>query len=284
MPSGESTRASSPASTRLDFATGQTFFNSRLTASSLDLSRAYTSVIVDEVQDLTCVGLKLAHTLVGDSPDGLFLLSGMANNRSTRAASPSMRAEYRLLDAPPSSPVITATAQRSCERHWTLCAGDQFDDLDSDPEPGSRAVDVDREGGQVKRCDATSPASQRAALISDLEWTISTDTRVGDVALLVRSNAEAVAWSKHLGHAGIPCLLLADYDGRSIDAVKIGTYQRAKGLEFSCVFLPDHDRAVAAQRDRETDDAYRERAELQRRQLFVAMTRARDRLWLGRTS
>ena len=33
--------------------------------------------------------------------------------------------------------------------------------------------------------------------------------------------------------------------------------------------------------DTETDDAYRERAELQRRQLFVAMTRARDRLWLG---
>jgi superfamily I DNA/RNA helicase len=63
----------------------------------------------------------------------------------------------------------------------------------------------------------------------------------------------------------------------------VGTYQRAKGLEFSCVFLPEHDRAVPPQRASETDDAYRERAELQRRQLSVAMTRARDRLWLGET-
>jgi superfamily I DNA/RNA helicase len=79
----------------------------------------------------------------------------------------------------------------------------------------------------------------------------------------------------------VPALLLTDYDGRPSPAVKVGTYQRAKGLEFSCVFLPDHDRAVPAQRATETDEAFRERAELQRRQLFVAMTRARDRVWLG---
>jgi superfamily I DNA/RNA helicase len=75
--------------------------------------------------------------------------------------------------------------------------------------------------------------------------------------------------------------LLADYRGTTSDAVKVGTYQRAKGLEFKCVFIPDRDRAVSPRAAEETEDAYRERAELQRRQLFVAMTRARDRLWLG---
>jgi hypothetical protein len=247
------------------------------------LERPYTSVIVDEVQDLTCIGLKLAHALVGDTPDGLFLVGD--GQQSIYPGG------FTLTESGVSvtgrATVLTRNYRNGSEILRTaldVVSGDQFDDLDSDPEPGARAVDVDREGGQVKRCTATSPASQRAALISDLEWTISTDTRVGDVALLVRSNAEAVAWSKHLEHAGIPCLLLADYDGRSINAVKIGTYQRAKGLEFSCVFLPDHDRAVPAQRERETDDDYRERAELQRRQLFVAMTRARDRLWLGQIS
>ena len=38
------------------------------------LAAPYTSVIVDEVQDLKCLGLKLAHALVGDATDGLFLV------------------------------------------------------------------------------------------------------------------------------------------------------------------------------------------------------------------
>ena len=164
-----------------------------------------------------------------------------------------------------------------------VVSSDQFDDLDNDPESGTRNVEVERQGGQVKRCVATTPHSQRVALVSDLNWTIQTDTRGGDIAVLVRSNAQAKSWVAHLNQAGIPAMLLTDYDGRSTDTVKVGTYQRAKGLEFACVFLPDHDRAVPVQRVTETDEEYRERAELQRRQLFVAMTRARDRLWLGQS-
>ena len=118
---------------------------------------------------------------------------------------------------------------------------------------------------------------------TDLAWTINSDTRAGDIAVLVRSNAEARRWVGWLEGAGISAMLLSDYEGQSTQCVKVGTYQRAKGLEFSCVFLSDHDRAVPLRTDNENEDAYRERAELQRRQLFVAMTRARDRLWLGQS-
>ena len=31
-------------------------------------------MIVDEVQDLTCVGLQFLHALVGDRPDGLLMV------------------------------------------------------------------------------------------------------------------------------------------------------------------------------------------------------------------
>ena len=73
-------------------------------------------------------------------------------------------------------------------------------------------------------------------------------------------------------------LRLENYDGRPVDAVKIGTCHRAKGLDFKHVYLPHHDAEIRA--DGESGSA-RERAELARRQLFVAMTRARDLLWLG---
>lgn len=73
---------------------------------------------------------------------------------------------------------------------------------------------------------------------------------------------------------GIPVELLTDYAGRTTDAVKVGTFKRAKGLEFKVVFLPRfHDRPPSAA----TQDA----VALDRRERYVAMTRARDVLWIG---
>ncbi|MFE0459411.1 ATP-binding domain-containing protein [Kitasatospora sp. NPDC058965] len=61
--------------------------------------------------------------------------------------------------------------------------------------------------------------------------------------------------------------------------MKIGTYRRAKGLEFKQVYLPQYDHALrTTAADGEIAQEYEE---LARSQLFVAMTRARDRLWLG---
>jgi superfamily I DNA/RNA helicase len=73
---------------------------------------------------------------------------------------------------------------------------------------------------------------------------------------------------------------LADYDGLPINHVKVGTYHRAKGLEFAHVFIPDLHQTPRPRAVSETEDAVQERCELEHRQLFVAMTRARDGLWL----
>jgi superfamily I DNA/RNA helicase len=79
-------------------------------------------------------------------------------------------------------------------------------------------------------------------------------------------------------------MLLEHYDGRPVDAVKLGSYRRAKGLEFKRVYLPDHDAALphgSSTSGEGLSETARERNELFRSQLFVAMTRARDVLWLG---
>ena len=90
-----------------------------------------------------------------------------------------------------------------------------------------------------------------------------------------------------LTRAGIPVCPLEHYDGHAVNAVKLGTYRRAKGLECKNVFLPQHDAVPAsgtpphAAGGTETSETARERGELMRSRLFVAMTRARDLLWLG---
>lgn len=63
--------------------------------------------------------------------------------------------------------------------------------------------------------------------------------------------------------------------------MEIGTFKRAKGLEFKYVLLPGLEDGPVKPWAGESDESYRERAERMRRELFVGMTRARDGLWLG---
>jgi superfamily I DNA/RNA helicase len=103
----------------------------------------------------------------------------------------------------------------------------------------------------------------------------------GDIAVLAARRQTVAHYLAHLQREGIPAIPLEDYDGRPIDAVKVGTFKRAKGLEFKFVFLPRLVDGPGTRWTDESDAAYRERVELERRELFVGMTRARDGLWLG---
>jgi superfamily I DNA/RNA helicase len=65
----------------------------------------------------------------------------------------------------------------------------------------------------------------------------------------------------------------------------VGTYHRAKGLEFKEVYLPHVSAGLVPPVSRTADPL--EAEELARRQFFVGMTRARDRLaitWSGEAS
>jgi hypothetical protein len=245
------------------------------------LDQPYTNVIVDEVQDLTCQGLRLLHALVGDAEDGLLLVGdgqqavypGGFTLREAGVHVPGGRATVLSLNY--------RNGEEILRRALEVLRDDRFNDLESTTEPGSREVSCARTGGRVLEVVADDDHSVAAALHSALTWAV-TEHRLGDTAVLTRTNEEAGAWHASLLDLGVPALLLKDYDGRTVDSVKVGTYQRAKGLEFAVVFVPHYDRAVPPQEPTESDAAYAERAELQRRQLFVAMTRARDRMWLGR--
>ncbi len=61
-----------------------------------------------------------------------------------------------------------------------------------------------------------------------------------------------------------------------VDAVKVGTVKRAKGLEFKQVLLARVPPALL-----DSPAGGDEAREIQRRELYVAMTRARDGLWVG---
>jgi len=103
----------------------------------------------------------------------------------------------------------------------------------------------------------------------------------GDVGILTATNPQADKVTAVLDAAGVPSVSLKHYAGKSSDRVRVGTIKRAKGLEFKQVLLPHVPAKLLGDAPDTESVAVRERRELDRRELYVGMTRARDGLWVG---
>jgi AAA domain/Nuclease-related domain/UvrD-like helicase C-terminal domain len=240
----------------------------------------FDAVIVDEVQDLTCVGLQFLHALVGDRPNGLLMVGD--GQQSVYPGG------FTLAEAGISvvgRSTVLARNYRNREqilRHaLAVVAGDQFDDLDAGPVGGLRELGASRPGGTVVEVQGGRVAQGARMCEHILKLHDQDGIRFGDMAVLAPDNSAVSRWRDVLVGAGVPVVPLVEYTGEPVERVKVGTFHRAKGLEFAWVFVPDRDRYPRVRSPRESGDAYRERTELERRILFVAMTRARDGLWLG---
>jgi len=241
----------------------------------------YDAVIVDEVQDLTCVGLQLLHAFVGDKPDGLLVVGD--GQQSIYPGG------FTLAEAGVSvvgRSTVLAKNYRNREKILryaeAVIADDSFDDLDGVQEGGRREVDVDQPGGEIYEVTVSGTAAQDMALCEHLvEFHDDRNVRYGDMAVLVPTKDDAACWLRILAKQGIPAVSLTEYDGTSCEAVKVGTYHRAKSLDFAHVCIPDRNLFPKPRQAFESADAFRERTQLQRRQMYVAITRARDSVWAG---
>jgi catechol 2,3-dioxygenase-like lactoylglutathione lyase family enzyme len=255
-------------------------FNDILAMAYAEVQRAvpdYAAVIVDEVTDLNLLGLRLVRRLAGDRPDALLLVGdgrqavypGGARLREAgidvTGRAIVLRINYR------NSAAVLAAAR---ELAPTVPNADP-----SDTEEGYAAVA--RSGGQPAGSISTGNVTAHdQALLAAVR---TAATRLGGyapLAVLCRNLADVDRYLALLRADGIPCLPLTDYAGLPVDRVKVGTYKRAKGLDFGAVLLPRVPRPVDAAQL--SDPAAAERAELTTRELHVAATRARDELWTGR--
>lgn len=239
----------------------------------------WTGVVVDEVQDLAMVGLQLLHELAGrDRPDGLLLVGD-----GQQAVYPG---GFRLAEAGVSvagrAVVLRVNYRNTVEilaAARALVAQDGYDDLDVIGEPGDRSVEVVRHGEVPCTGRYETQQLQDEALLWDLQGRLDSGCRPSDIGLLCITGTLAEDYAARLERAGVPAVLLVD--GRAEDSgVRVGTWARSKGTEFRHVFLPQIDRRTLLLTGGGAQ-AEAEKAELLRRTLYVAMTRARDTLWTG---
>ncbi|GIG41607.1 nuclease-related domain-containing DEAD/DEAH box helicase [Cellulomonas phragmiteti] len=241
----------------------------------------YTAVVVDEAQDLTCMMIRMMHAFVGDAPDGLTLVGDgqqtiYPGGFTLAEAGVSVAGRGTVLD------VNYRNTREILQFASMLVRDDEFADIEGATARGDRPAEVPRTGPKpvYVRC-ASEADRQRRMVLRVHEVVAEVGTNFGDVGVLSLSRRGVEAATEALKKAGVPVVNLEKYDGVPVNRVKVGTVKRAKGLEFKQVLVVDPYASWLTEKVEDLDDVDRERRDFRLRELYVAMTRARDGLWVA---
>ena len=244
----------------------------------------YGAVVIDEAQDLSASMLRMLHRLVGDKPDGMTLIGDYKQSIYPGGYT---LGEVGISIAGRGS--VLTTNHRNTKEILRLAesvvSDDTFIDIEGAQENAVDAVTVPRSGPAPLVVRFSSRVAHDIEIPRRVRSLVAdTDLSFGDIGILSLTTFGVRAAIAALQKANIPVLELTHYDGKPVDAVKVGTVKRAKGLEFRQVLLAQvpssllpGENAIAVHEE----GAAAEHTELQKRQLYVAMTRAQDGLWVG---
>jgi superfamily I DNA/RNA helicase len=251
----------------------------------------YRAAVIDEAQDITMIGLKFVQALVNgndgaDRPDGLLIVGDGAQRIypggfTLRQAGIEVRGRTTVLR------VNYRNTHEVIGAAMAATGAGEVDDLGDTYRRGDEQASADRAGARPRLVMCSSFADEVGFIAGEINRIVADDALgYGDIGVAVPTNDKAREVLSALKHAGIPCLPLEKYDGVPTPAVKVGTHHRIKGLEFKVVFLPaiSAHEFPRAQNTGQDDDEYAEQRERQISLLFVAMTRARDLLYITSTS
>ncbi len=263
----------------------------------------YRAAIVDEAQDMTQVGMQLVRALVAGDPqnpipsDGILLLDDAAQ----RIYAGGFRLTWAKIPVRGSSEILTTNyrntkqiveAANAVRGKASPVGGDEGDGA-----PPPREFDQ-RDGARpiwrqvAEKKEAPTMAETIKELIDERDFTPES------IGVLARGNDDCRRIKKYFEHAfKIPSVDLKDLRNRGLaKGVRIGTFDRSKGLEFRAVLIPrlggsqfpkaedapDDQVEISEIKDapKELTQEQREARQLDLDRLYVGMTRARELLYL----
>jgi mRNA-degrading endonuclease RelE of RelBE toxin-antitoxin system len=247
-----------------------------LASGQLRLPCHYRAVIVDEAQDMGTPEMRLLLALVGQGPNSVLLLGDTRQQIYARGSFVSLmglpisrrhhrlRLNYRTTEqiCTAASSLLTTAAALNGE---ALPAQDSISLLKG-PQPVIRVF--------------SSPASEQAAVVEGIKEALA-GMRAEEIVLIARSNALLTTYAARLQVAGIASSKIEARTSGGV-GVQLATMHRVKGLEFRAAFLVGCSAegfSLLSSGHDETERA--EQEERERRLLYVAMTRARELLWIS---
>ncbi len=234
----------------------------------------FTHVVVDEAQDLSVAQIRFLAGVAGGRGDALFLAGDIGQRifhlpfswaklgLDIRGRSHALKVNYRT------SHQIRAAADRLLPASIT--------DLDGVEEGRRETVSV-FDGPPPERVLATDEAAERTQVAAFLTRCRDAGIAAGEIGVLVRGQGQLARARAAVTASG--------FDARAEDGVTIAAMHDAKGLEFCAVavmacdedVLPDPLRLAGIGDTADLEAAY----DTERHLLYVACTRARDRLMVS---
>ena len=260
----------------------------------------YRSAIVDEGQDMTLVGMQLVRGLVAGKHGGKLRVDSILvfDDSAQRIYPGGFKPSWAGLDYTGYSDIIRRNYRNSkaifemarSVRGEVIVARDDGDD------GAATDVEFERDEGVRPHLAVVEGGETPAALEIIRKLVDSGKFAHHEIAALAQHNRDVTAMERYLNGKGVPCVNLKDLrDGPLRAGVRIGTFDRAKGLEFRAVLIvrigksrfPLIAREEAADQrlpiehaEIEGSNKDKEERQLHLDRLYAAMTRARDRLFL----
>ena len=246
----------------------------------------FDAIIIDEAQDLTEVQVRLL-TVLDTRPDHANLMFVGDGQQSIYPGGFTLRAVG--LDVRGRSFLLRTNwrnTQAIADAAEAVMGDLPFGDLEDEVGPRSAAeAPLPRRRGELPELHVVGSDDQGDDVVRQLLQEALTTLRPPEVAVLGRTRK---AWRraeralKALGVESVVVTQLAKRSDGAPDAVRIGSFEGSKGLEFKFVLLVGYRRGDWSVqpfwlKDRVDRDYW---WATERRKLFVAMTRARDRLAL----
>jgi hypothetical protein len=242
--------------------------------------KPFRHIIIDEAQDLSPDQWRLLRAAVAEAPDDIFIAGDthqrIYNNRvSLREVGINIAGRSSRLN------INYRTTAEILGWSLGLLRGEPIDDMEGGLD--SIAGCKSHVHGQPPKLEGRGTADAEAKLIaaSVKEW-IDEGIAPSEIGIAVRAKWLSAKIEQALRSARIPSADLAKAS-EDVDAVRVGTMHRMKGLEFRCMcvagvsakLIPAANAVTPIDDDKQT---HQQDLERERCLLFVASTRAREKL------
>ncbi len=242
-------------------------------------SKPFTHAVVDEAQDLGVSELRMMAAVVPMGADRLFFAGDLGQRIFQQPFS------WRSLGVDVRGRSTTLKVNYRTSRQIRTAADSLLPasvrDVDGMEEDRRGAISV-FEGPSPQVVVAPGQAEETQIVAAFLREAAADGAGLGQMGVFVRSRAELDRAREAVEAAGFAATELTERGAYQGERVAIGTMHLAKGLEFRIVavmacdedVLPLSERVEAVVEESDLDDVY----DTERHLLYVACTRARDRL------
>ena len=243
------------------------------------LTGQYTSIIVDEGQDLSPSAYRLLRSLAGDEHRNDIFIVGDSHQRIYRNKAVLSKCGINVRGRSSYLRINYRTTEEIRKFAFGLLNGVSVDDLDDDYDNGKGCQSLTH-GDKPEIKEFATPEEELDYLVSRIHELETAGIEQKNICIVARTHKLLDSYIAGLQRAGIKSFEIKanKTDDRTFEGVRIATMHRVKGLEFDYVFAVAVNKKVlpfGTRADFEDDISLEEFRTGEKCLLYVALTRAR---------